>query len=142
MNSGKEVCKRLKAVRKAIAQANDINYEPTECKYEGDCLGTCPKCEEEVRYIENELNKRSKLGKTASIVGIAAGILGSAGLSSCAQPVLWGDPLPYPEDTINQDTANYSIKNCVPLRGKVTCPEDQPEVLMGDVQLPPDDSNM
>ena len=28
-----------------VAKANDIKYAPTECHHEGDCAGTCPKCE-------------------------------------------------------------------------------------------------
>ena len=52
MKQGKKICKTLKEIRLQVARANDIPYEPTECNHKGDCLGTCPKCEEEVRYIE------------------------------------------------------------------------------------------
>ena len=50
MYRGKYICKTLKEVRRKIARANDIVYEPTECRHEGDCLGTCPKCGS--RYIK------------------------------------------------------------------------------------------
>ena len=50
MVKGKSTCKTLKAIRRQIAEANDIKYEPRECHYEGPCLGTCPACEAEVRY--------------------------------------------------------------------------------------------
>ena len=51
MKRGKYVCKTLKEIRKQVADANGIDYEPTECTHEGDCAGTCPRCEQEVRYI-------------------------------------------------------------------------------------------
>jgi len=44
---GKEKCEFLKGVRKRMAEANSIPYEPRECTYEGDCTGTCPFCEKE-----------------------------------------------------------------------------------------------
>ena len=98
MNNGKEVCKRLKEVRREIAKANHIPLIQEECKHEGDCMGTCPKCEQEVRYLERELDTRSKLGKAASIIGIAT-IAGSMALTSCSTeeptggvPVLEGEP--------------------------------------------------
>lgn len=71
-NNGKEVCKRLKEVRREIAKANHIPLVQEECKNEGDCMGTCPKCEQEVRFLESELANRRKLGKVVSIIGIAA----------------------------------------------------------------------
>ena len=107
MNNGKEVCKRLKEVRREIAKANDIPLIQEECKHEGDCMGTCPKCEQEVRYLERELDTRSKLGKAASIIGIAT-IAGSMALTSCSTeeptggvPVLAGEP--YEEEVLEGD---------------------------------------
>ena len=52
MAKGKKTCKILKEIRRQIAEANDIEYVVEECQYKGDCLGTCPKCEAEVRYLE------------------------------------------------------------------------------------------
>ena len=43
---GKQTCKILKEIRKQVARANDIEYVVSECQYKGDCLGTCPKCED------------------------------------------------------------------------------------------------
>lgn len=107
MNNGKEVCKRLKEVRREIAKANHIPLIQEECKHEGDCMGTCHKCEQEVRYLERELDTRSKLGKAASIIGIAT-IAGSMALTSCSTeeptggvPVLEGEP--YVEEVLEGD---------------------------------------
>ena len=74
MKQGKQICKTLKEIRLKVARANDIPYEPTECKHKGDCLGTCPKCEEEVRYIEQQLDMRRMLGKAATVAGVAMGV--------------------------------------------------------------------
>ena len=69
---GKSKCKILKDIRKQIAKENDIEFITSECKYQGDCLGTCPKCEAEVRYLEEELKKRKSAGKKIAVAGIAA----------------------------------------------------------------------
>ena len=84
MKRGKRICKTLKEIRAQVARANDIPYEPTECKHKGDCAGTCPKCEEEVRYIEHQLNIRRMLGKAVAVVGVSAGL---AALTACNGPI-------------------------------------------------------
>ncbi len=71
MNQGKPICETLKAIRKKIADANDIPYAPIKCALEDDCLGTCPTCESEMRYIEDQLNIRKMAGKAVKIVGLA-----------------------------------------------------------------------
>lgn len=80
MARGKKTCKILKEIRRQIAEANDIEYVVEECQYKGDCLGTCPKCEAEVRYLEQQLHQRQLLGKAVMVAGISAGLLS---LSSC-----------------------------------------------------------
>ena len=74
MKRGKKICQTLKEIRLQVARTNDIPYEPTECKHKGDCSGTCPKCEQEVRYIEQQLNKRRTLGKAVAVAGVAMGV--------------------------------------------------------------------
>ena len=60
--SGKNKCKILKEIRQKIADENDIAYVTSECKYQGECSGTCPRCEAELQYLENELKKRQQKG--------------------------------------------------------------------------------
>lgn len=74
MNHGKNICKQLKEVRRRIAEENDIPLEIEECTYKGECSGTCPRCEAEVRYLENTLAERIKLGKVATVAGLALGL--------------------------------------------------------------------
>ena len=74
MGTGKEVCLILKGIRQKIADANGISYQPKECQHKGDCSGTCPACEAEIRYLEQELKARKGNGFAMKVAGIAAGI--------------------------------------------------------------------
>ena len=74
MAKGKSTCKLLKSIRQQIADANGISYRPKECQHKGDCTGTCPACEEEIRYLERELKARKGNGFGMQVAGIAAGI--------------------------------------------------------------------
>ena len=75
MARGKQTCKILKEIRRQIADANGIEFVTSECRYKGDCLGTCPKCEAEVRYLEQQLRARSLAGKAVALAGISAASL-------------------------------------------------------------------
>ena len=74
MVKGKSTCKLLKDIRQQIADANGISYQPKECHHKGDCAGTCPACEAEIRYLEHELKARKGNGFGMKVAGIAAGI--------------------------------------------------------------------
>ncbi|MBD5245413.1 MAG: hypothetical protein HDS55_01540 [Barnesiella sp.] len=75
MTRGKNICKILKEIRGKIAEAIDIECMTTECCYKGDCSGTCPKGEAEVRYLEHQLSNRSRAGKIVKLAGILAAFL-------------------------------------------------------------------
>ena len=70
MEKGKKICEALKALRKRIADANDIPFEMEECSHKGDCPGTCPKCESELRYLMKAIDKREQEGKPVVLDGI------------------------------------------------------------------------
>ena len=78
MNRGKDICEALKAVRRRIAEENDIRLETPECTHRGSCRGSCPRCESEVRQLEDALANRLRLGKVATVAGL------TLGLSLCA----------------------------------------------------------
>ena len=80
---GKYTCKILKEIRRQIAEENDINLVIEECTYKGDCLGTCPRCEAEVKYLEDQLASRKKAGKALKVAGISAAMI-SMLAPSCA----------------------------------------------------------
>ena len=124
--SGKSKCKILKQIRQQIAAENDIEFITSECKFQGECSGTCPKCEAEVRYLEQELQKRRQAGKAVAVAGIAAALIVSA--SGCIENRTGGAPLPPP--TENQTDI---------LHGEILPPDDllegemlPPEELMGE----------
>lgn len=75
MSKGKNTCRILRDIRRQIAEANDIEYITSECQYKGDCTGTCPKCEAEVRYLEKQLEHKRMAGKTITVIGLSAGML-------------------------------------------------------------------
>jgi len=114
---GKNTCKILKEIRRQIALENDIELVISECTYQGDCLGTCPKCEAEVRYLEHELAKRQALGKAAMVAGLSLGTMLS--VTSC-------------------DSTKRTAKEQQPLAGdveKVEKPDTIREPLMGIVPM-------
>lgn len=123
MRRGKQTCRILKEIRRQIAVANDIEFITSECQFQGDCLGTCPKCESEVRYLEQQLERKQITGKAITVLGISAGVIAAASLAACGssssnkgneenvmqdsitipitdeQPPLLGNPAP-PKDSI------------------------------------------
>ena len=75
MKNGRFICDQLKKVRLDIARANGIEYAPRECHHEGDCAGTCPACESEMRFLEREIARRRSHGKAALIAGVSLGLM-------------------------------------------------------------------
>ena len=73
--TGKEKCKVLKTIRKDIAKANDIKLDIPECTHKGECKGTCPRCEAEIRALEGALVSRRKRGLKIAVAGISAGLI-------------------------------------------------------------------
>ena len=92
MERGKQICKILKDIRKQIAQENDIEFITSECQHKGDCAGTCPKCEAEVRYLESQLARRRADGFPARLAGVSLGLAAVApALISCEPFITKGD---------------------------------------------------
>lgn len=58
MNSGKQKCEILRHIRMDIAERYGLKYNPTECIHEGDCSGTCPKCDAELKDLQLQLDAR------------------------------------------------------------------------------------
>lgn len=84
---GKERCRILKEIRQRIADENNIEFITSECQHKGECRGTCPKCEAEVSYLERELMRRQRLGKSVAIAGIAASLV-LTGVSCSPDPIV------------------------------------------------------
>lgn len=131
--NGKSKCKVLKDIRKKIAEANDIAYVTSDCKYKGECSGTCPKCEAEVRYLEEELTKRKNLGKIVAVAGIAATlVVASAGCDLTIPNQTAGAPLAR-ETTSQTAETQPTTTEYEELMGE--------PVLMGDMPIPEDEQS-
>ena len=104
MKRGKRTCEILKDVRRKVAQENDIPLVERECTHEGDCRGTCPYCESEVRYLERELSKRRALGKAVTVAGIAVSsmMMGACHGPKTPAPAAGNEPEPAVETTTQQ----------------------------------------
>ena len=57
---GKEICDMLRDYRKQLAAMNNIEFSSEECSHVGPCAGTCDKCDEEAKYLSDELSKIPK----------------------------------------------------------------------------------
>ncbi len=54
---GKAVCAYLRNIRIDLARANNIPFDSEPCNIDGDCAGTCAKCDQEAAYLRDEMNK-------------------------------------------------------------------------------------
>lgn len=67
MEKGKQKCEKLKSIRKAFADANGVDYTPSECSSTDECSGTCPKCEAEAEYIMSKIKEENSATNTISV---------------------------------------------------------------------------
>lgn len=125
MKRGKQTCRILKDIRRQIAEANDIEFITSECQYQGDCLGTCPKCESEVRYLEQQLERKRIAGKAITVLGISAGLVAMSPMTSCS-----GSPNKGAKQEVVSDTLGNTIEDTLQNTG----------LIMGDISCVPEDS--
>lgn len=137
---GKRKCEVLKKIRKMIADANGIKYEPEECSHEGDCRGTCPRCEQEVKYLEAELRKKSGGMSNAAAVFVGSiAAIGSIGMSSCnshKNQVVGIVPYTEEERIVGKIAKEDSTDLQNTCQKADTIPEKKIEELEGDVCAP------
>lgn len=157
---GKNKCKILKQIRQKIAEENDIPLVTRECGYQGECSGTCPKCEQELRYLEQQLARRQALGKRVTVTALAAGLLAS--LTGCPAPqmpeVSSESIASVTENTRQTDEDIYQAVGIVPMTEEATTltgetPEpgvdtelptetEEPFELEGDVAYVPEEADL
>lgn len=140
---GKSKCKILKDIRRRIAEENGIDYVTTDCKYQGDCTGTCPKCEAEVRYLEDELEKRRNAGKSVLVAGIAASmVLAMPGCAASETPT--GTSPVQPSTELTQPLPSQSDPTHVENVGEIYIPESsvatEESVTMGEPTTEPSET--
>ncbi|MBF1625040.1 carboxypeptidase-like regulatory domain-containing protein [Prevotella sp.] len=141
MVKGKSTCKLLKDIRQQIADANGISYQPKECHHEGDCAGTCPACEEEIRYLERELKARKGNGFGMKVAGIAAGICATVmPMTAAAQAVTPDSTANRPVHTAKKGDVKVvhlsdSCASPVVVRGMVIGSDDKEPVIGASVVI-------
>ena len=141
MVKGKSTCKLLKDIRQQIADANGISYQPKECHHKGDCAGTCPACEEEIRYLERELKARKGNGFGMKVAGIAAGICATVMPMTAAAQVVKSDSTANPpvqttkKAPIKVVDLSDSCASPVVVRGMVIDAEDKEPVIGASVVI-------
>ena len=139
MAKGKSTCKLLKDIRQQIADANGISYQPKECHHKGDCAGTCPACEEEIRYLERELKARKGNGFGMKVAGIAAGICATVmPMTAAAQAVTPDSTANRPVNTAKKGDVKVvhlsdSCASPVVVRGMLIDAEDKQPVIGASV---------
>ena len=72
---GKRKCEITKNVRRKVAEVNNIPFSTEECDYDGPCSGTCPKCDAETQYLNEELQKKEARGEAVILEGLADEII-------------------------------------------------------------------
>ena len=117
--TGKDKCKMLKEIRRQIAEKNDIEWITNECQHKGECKGTCPKCESEVRALERALERRRTLGKAVMVVGVSTIVL--TGMTGCS--LIRG---------------GGGLAGDIPYEGGIEEPIETPIELDGEIAIEPD----
>ncbi|MBR0208651.1 MAG: hypothetical protein IJQ43_07135 [Oscillospiraceae bacterium] len=162
---GKEKCRILKEIRRRIADENDIPYVTRECGFQGECRGTCPRCESELRYLEKQLALRASLGKRVAVAALCASVgLGASACSPSLGRYLPGggddvvgmmtyEPAPTPEPQIEvemgeiawdgetEEPENEPEAGEIVWDGETEEPENTPFELTGDVAWVPEEGD-
>lgn len=127
---GKQKCRILKEIRQRIADENDIPYVTRECTFQGECRGTCPRCESELRYLERELALRASLKKGVTVAALCAGMTGMAFVTSgCSSSTSSSSPV----TTVESPTDDLSGAMAPDDAGTQDTGEDYIEELTGEI---------
>jgi hypothetical protein len=102
MPTGRKICDILKDIRKTVSESEGIDLHQSECHHKGECSGTCPKCEAELKEINNKVNHNK-------LLTIGTATLAAISLSACGTDT---------SDDLSGDVSvsvesNYSLDNVV-----------------------------
>ena len=140
MEKGRAICKVLKDIRQKIATENGISYHPEKCHHKGECTGTCPGCEKEIRYLEEQLKNKQHSGLGLKVAGIAAGVcvtvLPMAAMVQTESKIsLEANPQLIKQDSIKVVDLTNGNPDAVLLRGQVLDKETKDSLLGAVVML-------
>ncbi len=151
--NGKKRCELLKSIRCKIAKENGLRYTLSECAFQGKCKGTCPKCEEELRQLANDLEKLRHGGKRVAVAGIAAAMVATSAAGCTPKETDEWDVIDHdfagftaeePEDFLDHSTGDYDVDYTdgeFPedhIEGKIAV---EKEALTGDIELLPEEED-
>ena len=128
--SGKQKCKILKEIRQRIADENDIPYVTRECAHQGDCMGTCPRCESELRELEQQLALRASRGKRVAVAALCAGVMLTAAGCAPLEQMLSGSG-------IGALSGAIVCMETPPVPEPTQAPQPETDELMGDMSYLP-----
>ncbi|WP_279187239.1 carboxypeptidase-like regulatory domain-containing protein [Prevotella melaninogenica] len=140
MEKGRAICKVLKDIRQKIATENGISYHPEKCHHKGECTGTCPGCEKEIRYLEEQLKNKQHSGLGLKVAGIAAGVCVTvlpmtAMVQTESKISLEANPQLIKQDSIKVVDLTNGNPDAVLLRGQVLDKETKDSLLGAVVML-------
>ncbi len=142
MDMHKERCKKLKEIRKKIADKIGVDLHQTECTYEGKCSGTCPKCQQEERQLNQALLTKGALATGALAMSVS--LVGCTIQEPMDGDVQVQDPMVTTEDYLEGDTTYEGAETFNPdeveLEGMpVTVDDEDIQELEGDVVCVPEE---
>lgn len=121
--NGKDKCEIFRNIRKNVAERYGLEYHPRECHHKGNCPGTCPMCDAEVRDLQRQLDEK----------GITEVDVSDKSVQDMFQHYVNVAGQLHPMDDDGQP---------LQLQGDVMPPDDQePEILAG-IPAPPDDEQI
>ena len=116
---GRDKCDKLREIRKRIAEANGIEFKSAECHHTGPCLGTCPVCDEEIKYLDEQLQKKKARGEDVILNGLAINEIKEAGCNLESDHneniVEMGMELPYDIKGNNHNEKNNDYEDEIPM---------------------------
>lgn len=132
MNRGKKKCNTMKKIRKNLADVLNIDLHQTECTFEGECKGTCPKCKQEEDILNKEIAKRAGV--------LAIGATATLSLAACSpQGIFPSEPLSGDIAVIDEIDLD---RQDTPIDLDIGEPKEIEE-LSGDMEyVPPSDLNL
>lgn len=107
---GKQVCEKLKQMRKQLAEANGIKMEFVDCPSTGPCAGTCERCDMEVRQLQEKLFKIKEEDRRYPQTKIVSQTVGNKPLCNDNPDVLMGVPVPIKDTTSERKNEKSELK--------------------------------
>lgn len=91
--NNKEKCRELKSIRKQMADNLGVELNQTECTYEGECSGTCPKCQKEEKTLNRVLLSGAVAATIIALSGCTPDLSGDVPMEVSPTPTVVVEPL-------------------------------------------------